>query len=246
MSTFKSRGIVINEKNFGDSDKILTILFKDVGKLSVYAKGSRKPNSKFFAAAQVFSYSDFVIYTGNGFYSIASCQIINTFMSKLFDIERIYYGSYFLEVTEKIIYENSDSNDMMLVLLYAINALCNERLYPKCISLIFELKVLELQGVSPSIDVCVKCGKKTRSEFINPILGGILCEKCNSYEFEKDTMHFSSSAYNAILYILSNENKIIFKLNFLESLYIELNKIVNNFFKVQIGEFNSIKFLYKL
>ena len=42
----KIRGIVLKEVFVGESDKIITILAKDYGKISISAKGARKPTGK--------------------------------------------------------------------------------------------------------------------------------------------------------------------------------------------------------
>jgi DNA repair protein RecO len=41
------RGVVIKENFSGDSDKYIVIFAKNIGKISVFAKGARKLKSKF-------------------------------------------------------------------------------------------------------------------------------------------------------------------------------------------------------
>ena len=43
MSLLKTSGIVIKQVNYGEVDRILTILTKDVGKIQVMARGVRIP-----------------------------------------------------------------------------------------------------------------------------------------------------------------------------------------------------------
>jgi len=46
MKSYKTEGIIIKRKNFGEADRILTIFTKNKGKISIVAKGVRKINSR--------------------------------------------------------------------------------------------------------------------------------------------------------------------------------------------------------
>ena len=53
MKNIKTTGIVIAENSLGDSDKILTILTPNVGKISCVAKGAKRPKSMLLAGSQL-------------------------------------------------------------------------------------------------------------------------------------------------------------------------------------------------
>ena len=61
MTISTIRGIVIKETFSGDSDKYIIIFAKDIGKVSVFAKGARKLKSKFLAGTALFTYGDFIV-----------------------------------------------------------------------------------------------------------------------------------------------------------------------------------------
>lgn len=44
-TSYKSMGIVLKRKNYGETDRLVTIYSKDIGKITVLAKGVRKINS---------------------------------------------------------------------------------------------------------------------------------------------------------------------------------------------------------
>ncbi|MBI4096902.1 MAG: DNA repair protein RecO, partial [Candidatus Levybacteria bacterium] len=46
MRTFRTEGIIIKRKNFGEADRILTVFTKEYGKLQVKAKGIRRIPSR--------------------------------------------------------------------------------------------------------------------------------------------------------------------------------------------------------
>jgi DNA repair protein RecO (recombination protein O) len=58
MKTIATKAIVLSRINYGEADKILTLLTSEQGKVSVIAKGVRKPKSKLAGGAELFSVSD--------------------------------------------------------------------------------------------------------------------------------------------------------------------------------------------
>jgi DNA repair protein RecO (recombination protein O) len=54
-------GIVLKSIKYEESDSIVVIFTRKLGKISVLAKGARRSKSTFLSGTQVFSYSNFYI-----------------------------------------------------------------------------------------------------------------------------------------------------------------------------------------
>lgn len=65
MGIVKTKGIILRESNMGDFDKMLTMLTPDLGKISVAAKGARRPSSSMLAGTQVLSFGEYVLFKGS-------------------------------------------------------------------------------------------------------------------------------------------------------------------------------------
>ena len=152
LSTLKARGIVIREVLVGESDKILTIFAKGLGKISVRAKGAKNVKSKFLAGTQLFTYSDFVIYTKLKYYNLAQVQIIESFYGLTKDYDKFYLGTDLLKLTERVIVENLENDNILLLLLKALQVICKEDINNSIVARAFELKLLQLLGVAPQIE----------------------------------------------------------------------------------------------
>jgi DNA repair protein RecO (recombination protein O) len=66
MDSLKTRGIVLKRTDYGEADRIVTVLTSDQGKLRLMARGVRKPKAKLAGGIELFSVSDMSFIRGRG------------------------------------------------------------------------------------------------------------------------------------------------------------------------------------
>ena len=76
MKTVKISGIVISENSLGDSDKMLTILTPNLGKISCVAKGAKRPKSMLMAGSQFLCFGEYILYKSQDIYTMNSSNPI--------------------------------------------------------------------------------------------------------------------------------------------------------------------------
>lgn len=176
----KVEGIVINEKAYGETSKIINVITKEYGIIGIIAKGARTLKSEFRVSTAKLSYAYFnIIYKEGKLSTLVSADIINPFKSIIKDINKISYAVYILELSEQVVKQtNQNIFDLMLSGLIKIN----EGYDPLIIMNIIELKYLDYLGVMPVLDRCSVCGSTNNIVTLSSDKGGYVCKNCYSTE----------------------------------------------------------------
>jgi DNA repair protein RecO (recombination protein O) len=178
MKTIKARGLVLREYEAGECDKRLVLLCKGHGRLTVFAKGARKPKSKFMAAAQLFTYADFVLADGAGFRALAQAEVIENFYNLRGDYERFAYAHLLAEICEKTIMDSLSCDGLLLLLLKALSHLNKESGLPAGqVASVFLFRFYNHYGIAPPLEACCLCGGEpvANAAFCRE---GVLCAPC--------------------------------------------------------------------
>ncbi len=191
----KTEGIVIKEIRFKETSKILTIFTKELGKVSVMAKGAYKPKSRLIANTQLFSLSDYELYKGRSFYYINDGNILDSFYEIRENIDRIMIGSYFLELIDLSLIEDHPQELIFELLKKGLRVLTSlDGDYLKFL-VAYELKFISFLGYRPSLKSCIHCnGPLGALVDFDPINGGVVCENC----IRKDLFNYRFTRQDAM------------------------------------------------
>ncbi|MDQ0231604.1 DNA repair protein RecO [Metabacillus malikii] len=177
----KCEGIVIRSMDYGESNKIITIYTRELGKVGVMARGAKKPNSRLTSITQLFTYGTFMFQRSTGLGSLQQGETILSHRVIREDIFLTAYASYISELLDKST-ENNEQNPFMFELLKLTLDYLDEDVDPDILINIFEMKMLPILGLSPQLDCCTLCGKKDGTFHFSIREGGFICQNC----FEKD------------------------------------------------------------
>ncbi len=246
-------GMVLSAMPVGDYDKRLVILTKESGKISAFAKGARRPNSAFLACSQPFSFGKFTLYGGRTSYNIMNVEISNYFGELREDFNRLCYGFYFCEFADYITKENNDETNILKLLYQTLRALSKDNMNPELIRVIFELKIMALNGEAPNVFGCAKCEKNQKDSSVENLKqskkyyfsvgsGGLLCDNCKA--FDKNAIPIQTSTLYTLQYIISKEIEKLYTFRVSDEILSELKHCMRKYLNSYVDhEFKSLDML---
>ncbi len=174
-------GIIISERAYSETSKIISILTKKYGIVSCLAKGARTLKNELRNVTTKMTYGLFHMHYKEGKLStLVSVDIIESFRNIKKDIVKISYASFLLELAEQVMKQNQ--NEEIYVLLISSLKKIEIGFDPFVITNILELKYLEYLGVMPIINACSICGKKYSIATLSADKGGYVCNHCLTNE----------------------------------------------------------------
>lgn len=177
------KGIVLKTRDYKESDKILTLLTLEKGKISVKARGVKKPKSKLKAFCQPFCFADFELINSKIMYILSGASSIDMYFDLVLDYDKYILASSVLEICDKVCVEGQDYSSLLLSAIKCINEITYTSISSKLLISKFIIEVLREEGVIFNLDSCQNCGKelsKNESLFMNLTTGEIVCKGCKS------------------------------------------------------------------
>lgn len=178
----KAIGFIIRAIDFGESDRIITVFSREVGKISLLAKGARKTESRFGAALELLTLSEFVYYYREGLKVLSQADMVEAYSQLKGDYDRLITGLRCAHWLNRLL-EDDHAEERAFTLFQQLLAALTEEEGPTILyELAFKLKLLAGLGVAPTLDRCAVCGKIPKQSWFSMEKGGTLCERCR----EKD------------------------------------------------------------
>lgn len=173
----KWEGIVLKARSYGESNKIITLMTREAGKVACMARGAKKPTSRLAGVTQPFMHASFLVQRTTGMGTLQQGEHFNSMRTIQTDIIATAYASYIVELMDKLMEEGQEQPYAYEVLLQALNAI-NEGYDPEAITLFVDWKMLPFAGVQPQLNGCANCGSVEGEFAFSFSHGGFLCHQC--------------------------------------------------------------------
>lgn len=112
----RTEGIVLSERNAGESSKALKVYTLDAGLVTIYAKGALKRSSKVTSSSQVFFVNEYTISKSGVFYYIKSANILSSNLHLRQSLVKLSYANLVLEIYLKSNMEEIENKNAYLLL----------------------------------------------------------------------------------------------------------------------------------
>lgn len=174
---YRVEGIVIRSVDYGEGNKIITLLTPSYGKQGIVVRGAKKPKSRFGAMAQLFTYGDYSYYRNSSLGTLNNAELINSFRELREGLEGPAYAAYAAELTDRAINDDEAAAYLFHQLKACLTALAEGK-DPQIVLRAYEMKIAVSAGYEPVLDECVSCGRQEGPFRFSPLAGGALCSLC--------------------------------------------------------------------
>ena len=116
MRNIRTEGIVIKRRNYGEADRILTILTRDHGKISVKAAGVRKITSRRSSHVELLNHAVLNLYKANAFPVLTEAKMIEDFSPIKNDFEKVGLAYHLCELVDGLCPDNQENSKVFFLL----------------------------------------------------------------------------------------------------------------------------------
>lgn len=151
MKTLTTTGIILSRTDYGEADRILTLLTPDQGKLRLMAKGVRKVKSKLAGGIELFSVSDIVFIRGRSdIGTMVSTRLIKHYGDIVKDVSRTMLGYDLIKMLNRAT-EDEPEREYFALLEQTFVALDDLMVPLDVIRMWFLMQLIQLDGHAPNL-----------------------------------------------------------------------------------------------
>lgn len=248
MGLYRTDGIVLRTRPFGEADKILVIFTREKGKIEAVARGARRPRSRLVGAAQPFSYLKVLIFEGKNLDELSQAEIVKSFGAIRGNLLQMAYAAYWTELLDAFLPFHEPNTEVFLFTLAGLLVL-EKNPEPSLLSRAFELRLLNYLGYSPTLSTCAYCGQDITSSApagFSPVEGGVICARCRS-SIEVKPLPFSKAGVDLMSRLTSADLRTLAEWKVESALKTEVEKALLSFVEYRAEKpLKSLAFLQSM
>lgn len=178
MKPLKAHGITLRRIDYGEADRIVTVLTDSYGKVRLMAKGVRKSKSKLAGGIEVFSVSELQLLKGrSSIGTLVSARMASHYGNIVKDLKRTEAAYAMIKSIDKTL-EDDTGQEYFALLNESLAALDDARIAVVLAEVSFGMRMLQLGGHAP--------------DFATDSAGDRL-DPDQSYEFDYEAVAFKQS-----------------------------------------------------
>jgi DNA repair protein RecO (recombination protein O) len=248
MAIQKTEGIVLRSQDLRETSLILTFYTKDFGKIKGIVRGVRGSRAQCGGGSfQIFAYDEIVFYERkhSDIYTISQCDLIDYFSSIRGSLDRLAYASYIVELLDSVTALGDANRDAFDLALNSLRLLSGES-SARRVARIFEIKLLHILGLMPTLETCANCGGKpssgSRFSFRH---GGLICRDC--LDSDREARSILPGTAKFIEYIRSSPFEKVSRVKVASQVGRELESILRRFLDFHIERrLKTLEFLKEI
>ena|GEM_PF-1455127 len=155
MPTVSDEAIVLKVIKSGEADLIVSLLTKNMGRRTVFARAARKSKKRFVGALQPFSYINIIMnqQRNKRIETLTSADCIKGYSSLCEDLDKIYLASYYCELLDNLLMEGEVYPEIFDLMIFMMQRLQESKASLKH-RIFFEMRLMNILGFGLDFMYC--------------------------------------------------------------------------------------------
>jgi len=242
---YRTEGIVLREMDYGEADRILTLL-TPAGKLRAIAHGIRRPTSRKVGHLGLFYRAQVMLARGRNLDTITQAECLEEFEGIRGDLLRFTYACYVGELADRFAQQQEENDLLYKLVVRTLRQLADEPHLRTWVRY-FELRLLSLSGYQPELFFCVKCRTDILPEdnFFSLEQGGLLCNRCG--QSQPRARAVSVNAQKVLRYMQMHGPDQVRNIRISSTTHAEIESLLHSYLEYVLEcELKSVAFLHRL
>ncbi len=235
MSAEQTTAIVLRTIEFSETSLVVTLLTRDLGRVSALAKGARRPKGPFEGALDLLAVCRVVVLrkSTDTLDLLTEAKLHRRFRGGERSLQRLYGGYYIAEMLRLLTDDHDPHPDVYDLTIHTLEQIDGSGEVAPSL-LWFDAQLLKRLGHAPGTDRCTDCGNSippARRIAFSLTAGGVVCDKCRAKQ--RQIISVRTTVIDEIKRLQSGDTRLPTQVT--QDLYGEVRAVLNRYIQTVVG-----------
>ena len=178
---YTTEAIVLSRRNLGEADRIYDVFSVRHGRISIIAKGARKPESRNGRSLDLLNRVMIQLYRGRNLDTVRGVETVATHPGLRSDLDAFGHACYLAELVRAMTQDHEPSEQLFTLLAETVSLL-SDGVDPWPLTRYFEYALLQASGFQAQLYTCPGCRDELtpQANAFSIREGGVVCPRCRA------------------------------------------------------------------